>query len=81
MKSNKLAIEAIRKQIQVIAFDANLFDLGIITDNPYQQRCSKKRKELNAELIKLGGIPKSLPFSEIRNKSHSEETEKQLSFL
>lgn len=60
--NNSAAIEAIRKQIQIIAFDANLYDLGIITDNPYQLACSQRRKKLNAEIVKLGGTPKPLPF-------------------
>ena len=49
--NNSAAIEAIRKQIQIIAFDANLYDLGIITDNPYQLACSQRRKKLNAEIV------------------------------
>lgn len=65
MKTNSIAIEALRKQIQVIAFDANLFDLGIITDNPHQQACSKKRKQLNAEIIRLGGTVKPIPFQTV----------------
>jgi hypothetical protein len=35
MNKNAPAIEALRKQIQVIAFEANLFDLGISNGVPY----------------------------------------------
>ena len=52
MKNNKLAIEALRKQIQPIAFDANLWDLGI-ADYPHAQHCSEKRKALLAEIAAL----------------------------
>jgi hypothetical protein len=44
-KTNLLAIEAIKKQIQKFAFDANLFDRGI-ANYPYAEKSSKKRKEL-----------------------------------
>lgn len=56
MDTNKIAIEAIRKQIQKIAFDANLFDLGM-SDNPYAERCSKQKKQLLAAIAKLEGKP------------------------
>jgi hypothetical protein len=49
---NRMAIDAIRKQIQRIAFDANVFDRGI-GDYPYAQKCSEKRKKLLAEIEKL----------------------------
>jgi hypothetical protein len=45
MSTSKLAIEALRKQIQKIAFDANLFNKGL-ADYPYAKNCSEKRKEL-----------------------------------
>lgn len=47
-----LAIAAIRAQIQRIAFDANIWDLGI-GDYPYAEKCSKKRKLLLAEIDRL----------------------------
>lgn len=59
---NTLAIEALRKQIQVIAFEANLYDLGISNGVPYHEHCSTRRRKLNAEIMRLGGIPKPLPF-------------------
>ena len=40
---------AIRKQIQKIAVDANLFDLSL-ADYPYAEQCSLKRKELQAAI-------------------------------
>jgi hypothetical protein len=58
---NSTCIEALRKQIQVIAFDANLFDLGI-ADYPHARHCSEKRKKLNSEIVRLGGEEKPLPF-------------------
>ena len=48
-KANKIAIIAIRKQIQKIAVDANLFDLGL-ADYPYAEQCSLKRKELQTAI-------------------------------
>jgi hypothetical protein len=49
---NKLAIEAIRKQIQPIAFDANLWDRKIAS-YPHAQHCSEKRNVLLAEIARL----------------------------
>jgi len=40
-----LLMEAIRKQIQRIAFDANLYDRGW-ADYPHAQKSSEKRKKL-----------------------------------
>lgn len=80
--SNNIAIEAIRKQIQVIAFDANLYDLGIITDNPHQLACSRKRKKLNAEIVRLGGTIKPLPFqSGVVKVSKKESSGNQMSMF
>jgi hypothetical protein len=45
LKTNKIAIEAIRKQIQKFVFDANLFDREL-AEYPYAEHCSTKRKEL-----------------------------------
>ena len=53
-KTNKLAIEALRKQIQKIAFDANLFDRGM-ADYPYAEECSRKKKKLLEAIAELGG--------------------------
>jgi len=39
------AIEAIKRQIKTIAFDANLYDHGL-ADYPHAKNCSKKRKKL-----------------------------------
>ena len=54
--TNKLAIEALRKQIQRIAFDANLWDRGI-ADYPHAEHCSQKRKQLQAAIAELEGGP------------------------
>jgi hypothetical protein len=60
---NRLAIQALQAKIQLICFDANLFDLGIAT-YPHAESCSKKRRELNAEIVRLGGKVKLLPFQQ-----------------
>lgn len=52
MKSNRLAIEALRAEVKKIAFDANLFDKGM-ADYPHAQRCSERRKILLAEIERL----------------------------
>jgi hypothetical protein len=44
-KVNKIAIEAIRKQLKIICIDANGWDQQLV-DYPYAEACSKKRKEL-----------------------------------
>ena len=51
-KTKRLAIEAMKKQVQRIAFDANLFDRGLI-DHPHYEQASKKRKELLAAIKQL----------------------------
>ena len=71
MKSNKAAIEAIRKQIQRIAFDANLFDLGI-ADYHHAAQCSKRRKVLLSAIAELEGKP---PQSKQGTKPHSRKSE------
>ena len=43
--STKLAIEAIRKQIQKIAFDANMYEIYHVT-NAHAENCFKLRKKL-----------------------------------
>lgn len=48
------AIEALRRQIQKIAFDANLFDMGL-ADYPHAEECSRKRKKLLAAIEDLRG--------------------------
>ena len=62
MNDNALVIESIRKRIKVVAFEANLYDLGISNNVPYHEVCSKLRKKLNAQIIRLGGGVKPLPF-------------------
>jgi len=53
MKTNyKLSIWALRKEIQKIAFDANLWDRGVAV-YPYAEICSKRRKELLKEIERL----------------------------
>ena len=54
MKGEFPAVKALRAQIQRIAFDANIYDLGI-GDYPYAEKCSKKRKALLAEIARLQG--------------------------
>ena len=49
MRCRDLSDLAIRKQIQKIAVDANLFDLSL-ADYPYAEQCSLKRKELQAAI-------------------------------
>jgi len=49
---NKLAIEALQKQIQKIAFDANLWDRKI-ANYPHAEHCSEKKKEMLAEIERL----------------------------
>lgn len=49
---NKLAIEALRRQIKEIAIDANLFDRGW-ADYPHAQQCSQKRKKLLKAIAEL----------------------------
>lgn len=56
------AVEALRMQIQRIAFDANLWDLGI-ADYPYAEKCSLKRKRLLAEIARLEGQTVEIPKS------------------
>jgi len=50
--TTRLAIEAIQKQIQRIAFDSNLFDRGL-ANYPYAENCSTKRKDLLAAIAEL----------------------------
>lgn len=50
----EVAIDALKRQVQRIAFDANLWDLGI-ADYPYAEACSKKKKALIAQIRALGG--------------------------
>lgn len=51
-KKYKIAVEALKKQIQKIAFDANLWDMGL-ADYPYAEKCSKKKKELLSVIEEL----------------------------
>lgn len=51
-KSTRLAIEALQKERQRIAFDANLFDLRLAC-TPYAKRCSERRKEVDAAIADL----------------------------
>jgi hypothetical protein len=47
-----IAVQMIRKEIQALAFDANLFDrCGV--DNPVSRRASKRRKELRDAIALL----------------------------
>ena len=60
-REQQIAIEAIRKQIQPIAFDANLWDRGI-ADYPWAEKCSIKRKKLLAAIDAINGKNQQLTF-------------------
>jgi len=62
---NQILIDGLRSLIKPIAFDANLYDLGL-ADYPHAQHCSEKRKKYNAEIVRLGGVPKPLPFQKAK---------------
>jgi hypothetical protein len=48
-KAIKIAAAIVRKEIQRISVDANLYDWGI-ADYPYAKKCSDRRKELREVL-------------------------------
>ncbi len=62
-KATKLAIEALLREKQRIAFDANLFDLRLAC-TPHAKRASERRKEIEAAIAKLKSQPVqlTLPF-------------------
>ena len=62
-KTTKLAIDALVREKQRIAFDANLFDLRLAC-TPHAKRCSERRKEIQAAIAKLKQKPVQLvlPF-------------------
>jgi len=60
-KENQIAIEAIRAQIQPIAFDANLWDRKI-ADYPWAEKCSIRRKQLLAAIDAINGKNQQLTF-------------------
>ena len=51
VKSKRVLVELIRREIKRLAFDANVFDLGIET--PVGRSNSKRRQELKAVLQEL----------------------------
>jgi hypothetical protein len=51
-KATRLAVEALQKERQRIAFDANLFDLRLAC-TPHAKRCSERRKEIDAAIADL----------------------------
>jgi hypothetical protein len=51
-KAVRLAVEALQKERQRIAFDANLFDLRLAC-TPHAKRCSERRKEIDAAIADL----------------------------
>jgi hypothetical protein len=53
-KTTRLAIEALKKERQRIAFDANLFDLRLAC-TAHAKRCSERRKEIDAAIAELSG--------------------------
>lgn len=55
-KAIRLAVQALRAERQRLAFDANLYDLGI-ADYPAAKRSSERRKEINAAIGELIGQP------------------------
>lgn len=76
MKKDTPAITAIRAQIQRIAFDANIWDLGI-GDYPYAEKCSKKRKVLLAEIARLQGEVVDTPKKSQKTKFQAEKRHSQ----
>jgi hypothetical protein len=55
---NKMAIKALERRIQVIAFDANLWDRGMITDEnvmPHARLYSQEKKQLLEKIEELKG--------------------------
>jgi hypothetical protein len=62
-KTTKLAIDALVREKQRIAFDANLFDLRLAC-TPHAKRCSERRKEIEGAIAKLKQEPVQLvlPF-------------------
>ena len=48
-KATRLAVEALQKERQRIAFDANLFDLRLAC-TPHAKRCSERRKEIDVAI-------------------------------
>jgi hypothetical protein len=61
-KAIRLAVQAMRAERQRLAFDANLYDLGI-ADYPPAKKASERRKEINAAIAELTGQPE--PVSRI----------------
>lgn len=55
-KATRLAVEALKKERQRIAYDANLFDLRLAC-TPHAKRCSERRKEIDAAIAALTGEP------------------------
>lgn len=60
-QSTKLAIDAIRKQIQKIAFDANMYEIYHI-DNPYAENCYKLREKLRQAIKDLENPKQEQPY-------------------
>lgn len=60
-KATKLAIEALLREKQRIAFDANLFDLRLAC-TPHAKRASERRKEIEAAIATLKSQPVQLPL-------------------
>jgi len=78
--NNKLLIAGLRSLIKPIAFDANLYDLGL-ANYPHAQHCSEKRKKLNEEIVRLGGVPKPLPFQKKEPVVEVDQPSSQLSLF
>ena len=57
----KLAIEALRKQIQRIAFDANMYEIYHVT-NAHAENCFKLRKKLLAAIKDLENPKQEQPY-------------------
>jgi len=60
-REKQIAIEAIRAQIQLIAFDANLWDRKI-ADYPWAEKCSIERKRLLVAIDVINGKNQQLTF-------------------
>lgn len=65
----KRAIEALKRERASLALDANLFDLGL-ADYPHAANSSARRKEIEAEIVALGGqVPESFAARRLREQA------------
>jgi hypothetical protein len=74
-KAIRLAVQALRAQHQKLAFDANLYDLGI-ADYPHAKKASERRKEIDAAIAELTESPepaKAEPGAKRRSRPNQME--------